>query len=1010
MKTLIAGLLIDSDFDSGNLGRICLSSDYHKETKQISKSTGSSTSRNKNSIKSQQKQNIDYPKKPIENSITDLLSPNNESIFHENSLNLCLWTKPDESTSNKPSRNRTWFHFSVEIVNPEELLSIVYPPERDVQQIMQMNPFMFLTPENLNSGTWGHGFKPVEKKDVTVVFRMMNLNKVQRLFVAGMRPLFRFVSGNSEAIEKCDVRTDWNQIECAPKCIMSSSSEYEFIFEFTFSITITKRHYYAVPIFSVKHKSKFSKEESQQSLGETSKKEKHKLENQKNTNLQDTNQVSKSERTKVYFVYCLPYSYTCLQRNLQKISLEHDFSDFSDDLIQKNKNISFSISDNVSILDNPQRSFSETVQNKINEQYLTKRKKSKGIYFHRDCLCYSLDGRRLDLLTISSDSGFQQNDREDNLVGIFPDPYSQRSRKFKMSPPLMKPNTRYYNENILSSKNFFFISARVHPSETVSSYILDGFLEFILRPDDPRARLLRERYVFKVVPMVNPDGVARGHCRGDNSGVNLNRVYDSPDPQLHPTIYAIRKYISYIATFGSVEFYFDLHGHANKFGCFLFGNQLGDPQLQKETLAFSKLMEINCPWFETASCDFSSRGMTAKDRADESKEGSGRVAIYNILKIQHCYTFECNYFCSKRETRILSEYSKPPGSHSTPPSSPILLSRRKTFKKQQSPKPTKSKTEETELTIMQDAQTASKIGHIYTPTDFATMGRALALSALDLVHTNPSHPYSRVPASDLSSLTAVRIWAADQCHSLYVREGWLHHFGTAASFEMESLETIGNSSVKADNLSIVRNTPIRDKCVLEAKRKQKSLQASTRARTAPTEGIVGKSRDLKRPQTVAGTTVSGKLINAVLDEGLSTSTRIYIPRVLRVGSPTRNFGEALEIPKLKPRCAALFLEELTLARIEVEKPNSNESKTSPVSRLSGKTESLTKLQASQLSSQRISTLLSKGLSRVEFNSIQSVKRSLLVDQKKYGPGFIKNFDLKNLESEILRRHAATGDE
>ena len=68
-------------------------------------------------------------------------------------------------------------------------------------------------------------------------------------------------------------------------------------------------------------------------------------------------------------------------------------------------------------------------------------------------------------------------------------------------------------------KRVFFISARVHPGEVPASHVLHGLLAFLLRDGDPRAAALRDRFVFKFVPMLNPDGCARGHYRSDTLGL-----------------------------------------------------------------------------------------------------------------------------------------------------------------------------------------------------------------------------------------------------------------------------------------------------------------------------------------------------------------------------------------------------------------------------------------------------------------------------------------------------------
>jgi murein tripeptide amidase MpaA len=68
----------------------------------------------------------------------------------------------------------------------------------------------------------------------------------------------------------------------------------------------------------------------------------------------------------------------------------------------------------------------------------------------------------------------------------------------------------------------------VHPGETNASFIMEGFLEFIVS-NDREAKALRDTYVFKIVPMLNPDGVIAGNYRCSLAGLDLNRQWMQPD-------------------------------------------------------------------------------------------------------------------------------------------------------------------------------------------------------------------------------------------------------------------------------------------------------------------------------------------------------------------------------------------------------------------------------------------------------------------------------------------------
>ena len=122
----------------------------------------------------------------------------------------------------------------------------------------------------------------------------------------------------------------------------------------------------------------------------------------------------------------------------------------------------------------------------------------------------------------------------------------------------------------LKSRVVVILTARVHPGESNASWIMQGILDFLLG-DDIEAEALRRRIVFKIVPMLNPDGVINGNYRTSLAGCDLNRVWDRPDSKKHPTIYYTKELVMRLAKTRTVAMMIDIHGHSRKQGIFFYG-------------------------------------------------------------------------------------------------------------------------------------------------------------------------------------------------------------------------------------------------------------------------------------------------------------------------------------------------------------------------------------------------------------------------------------------------------
>jgi hypothetical protein len=168
-----------------------------------------------------------------------------------------------------------------------------------------------------------------------------------------------------------------------------------------------------------------------------------------------------------------------------------------------------------------------------------------NICMRRQPLCYTRSGHACELLTIT---------------------------EFGASPEIMR------------ARPVVFLTARVHPGETVASWTLKGLMEFITSAA-PEACALRRQLVFKIVPMLNPDGVINGNYRCSLTGCDLNRRWQQPDKQLHPTLYHVKRLVRALAAERQLLLYCDFHGHSNLKDVVLYGCDDADAKNKDKEVA-----------------------------------------------------------------------------------------------------------------------------------------------------------------------------------------------------------------------------------------------------------------------------------------------------------------------------------------------------------------------------------------------------------------------------------------
>ena len=258
-------------------------------------------------------------------------------------------------------------------------------------------------------------------------------------------------------------------------------------------------------------------------------------------------------------------------------------------------------------------------------KHIKEKIKNKNIYYHDEILTLSKEKRNIHLLTITSKKNIINNKKESNINGLFPD--------------------KNRCNLILHDKHIIFITARVHPGETPGTLMFNGILKLLIDNDNQMSKILLDNFIFKLIPIINVDGVSNGYFRLNNEGYNLNRCYLGPSPKITPENYAITKLFYFYSSNYKVRYYFDLHADMNVRGVYTFGNALKVFEEHVENVLFSFIFKINCSHVDFSHCIFTQKSMGSKAKNDVAgKEATSRVQFYQKTGLIHTYTVESTYF------------------------------------------------------------------------------------------------------------------------------------------------------------------------------------------------------------------------------------------------------------------------------------------------------------------------------------------------------------------------------
>jgi len=114
---------------------------------------------------------------------------------------------------------------------------------------------------------------------------------------------------------------------------------------------------------------------------------------------------------------------------------------------------------------------------------------------------------------------------------------------------------------LTDQKKVILIMALQHAGEDAGGYFVEGMIDYLLS-DNPEADNIRKNYVYKFLPMMNPDGIFGGISRYNAEMEDLNNIWMN-DERAQEEVSGVKKWTNKWHDAGnSLDLFIDVHNHS----------------------------------------------------------------------------------------------------------------------------------------------------------------------------------------------------------------------------------------------------------------------------------------------------------------------------------------------------------------------------------------------------------------------------------------------------------------